>query len=166
MFEIRRGLPDDAEKILSYLKIIGGETDNLSFDENGVSLTIDQERQYLESVLNSTRNLYLVAVENDEIIGCASLASSPAERVKHRGLIGISVQKKAWGRHIGSMLMQELINFAKKAGLEILMLEVRSDNVRAIGLYKKYGFEKLCTLEGYLKIKGILTNYDLMMLKL
>lgn len=63
--------------------------------------------------------------------------------------------------------MEELLKFAKDtAGLEIIMLEVRSNNERAINLYKKFGFKKLCTLEGYMKINGELTDCDLMMLKL
>lgn len=118
-------------------------------------------------VYNSSRSLYLIAAENDEVIGCASLDTSPRERLKHRGSLGVSVQKKAWGKHVGSRLMEELLKFAKDtAGLEIIMLEVRSDNERAINLYKKFGFKKLCTLEGYMKIKGELTDCDLMMLKL
>lgn len=150
MFEIRRGMPEDAEKIIKYLKIIGTETDNLTFD-GGISITVEQEREYLNMAYNSSRSLYLIAVENDEVIGCASLDTSPRERLKH----------------IGSRLMEELLKFAKDtAGLEIIMLEVRSGNERAINLYKKFGFKKLCTLEGYMKIKGELTDCDLMMLKL
>ncbi len=150
MFEIRRGMPEDAEKIIKYLKIIGTETDNLTFD-GGISITVEQEREYLNMAYNSSRSLYLIAVENDEVIGCASLDTSLRERLKH----------------IGSRLMEELLKFAKDtAGLEIIMLEVRSGNERAINLYKKFGFKKLCTLEGYMKIKGELTDCDLMMLKL
>ena len=97
MFEIRRGMPEDAEKIIKYLKIIGTETDNLTFD-GGISFTVEQEREYLNMVYNSSRSLYLIAVENDEVIGCASLDTSPRERLKHRGSLGVSVQKKAWGK--------------------------------------------------------------------
>lgn len=68
MFEIRRGMPEDAEKIIKYLKIIGTETDNLTFD-GGISITVEQEREYLNMAYNSSRSLYLIAVENDEVIG-------------------------------------------------------------------------------------------------
>ena len=50
MFEIRRGMPEDAEKIIKYLKIIGTETDNLTFD-GGISITVEQEREYLNIIL-------------------------------------------------------------------------------------------------------------------
>ena len=48
-----------------------------------------------------------------------------------------------------------------------LILPLKAENnERAINLYKKFGFKKLCTLEGYMKINGELTDCDLMMLKL
>ena len=118
MFEIRRGMPEDAEKIIKYLKIIGTETDNLTFD-GGISFTVEQEREYLNMVYNSSRSLYLIAVENDEVIGCASLDTSLRERLKHRGSLGVSVQKKAWGKHIGSRLMEELLKFAKDTATKL-----------------------------------------------
>ncbi len=154
MFEIRRGMPEDAEKIIKYLKIIGTETDNLTFDGD-ISITVEQEREYLNMAYNSSRSLYLIAVENDEVIGCASLDTSLRERLKHRGSLGVSVQKKAWGKHIGSRLMEELLKFAKDtAGLEIIMLEVRSGNERAINLYKKFGFEVMGIRKNYYQKLG------------
>lgn len=42
MFEIRRGMPEDAEKIIKYLKIIGTETDNLTFD-GGISILLNKK---------------------------------------------------------------------------------------------------------------------------
>ena len=45
-------------------------------------------------------------------------------------------------------------------------LEVRSDNARAIHLYEKYGFRKLCTFPAFFKIRGEAVDYDLMNLTL
>lgn len=39
----------------------------------------------------------------------------------------------------------QIFAFAKENGFEQLNLEVRSRNIRAIHLYEKYGFRKLCT---------------------
>ena len=43
---------------------------------------------------------------------------------------------------------------AKENGFEQLNLEVRSDNARAIRLYEKYGFRKLCMFPHFFKING------------
>ena len=45
-----------------------------------------------------------------------------------------------------------MINFAKDTGIEILYLEVRCDNHRAVSLYEKFGFEKIGTYKNFFKI--------------
>lgn len=62
------------------------------------------------------------------------------------------MDKKVWGHHIGSLLLEVTLDFAENvAKLDIVSLEVRSDNERAIHLYEKYGFKKIGTFKGYLK---------------
>ena len=56
--------------------------------------------------------------------------------------------------------------FSKAAGAEIISLEVRSDNTRAIKLYEKFGFEKISVFKEFFKIKGELVDFDLMNLYL
>ena len=62
--------------------------------------------------------------------------------------------------------MKYILSFAKSSGVEQINLEVRSDNNRAIALYKKFGFHKLCTFPGFFKINGELVDFDLMNLDL
>ena len=50
--------------------------------------------------------------------------------------------------------------------MEQINLEVRSDNSRAIALYKKFGFRKLYTFSGFFKINGELVDFDFMNLDL
>lgn len=167
MVEIRRAMPDDAEKILDYCKVIGGETDNLTFGSEGVSFTLEQEQEYLERIRHSERQIYLIAENDGEVVGTAVFESYGKARLAHRGEISISVKKSMWGNHIGTQLMEELIYFAKNtAHVEILSLEVRSDNERAIALYKKLGFEKIGTFPGFMKINGVYIDCHYMMLHL
>ena len=167
MVEIRRAAAADAEGILECCKMIGSESDNLTFGAEGVPITLEREQEYLDSILHSDRQLYLVAADDGQIVGTATLASSPRERLAHRGEISISVRKSMWGMHIGTRFMEEIIRFAKEtAGIEIISLEVRSDNERAISLYRKFGFETIGTFEGYMKINGEDVSCDIMRLKL
>ena len=62
--------------------------------------------------------------------------------------------------------MEAILAFAKENGFEQVNLEVRSDNARAIHLYEKYGFRKLCTFPAFFKIRGEAVDYDLMNLTL
>lgn len=162
---IEEATADDAENVLAYLEIIGGESDNLTFGAEGVPFGVEAERAFIQSRLDSkTDVLYLVKI-GDEIIGNGSI-NSLSGRMSHRAELGISVRKDYWGKGIGTKLMGALIAFAKNAGFEILSLDVRSDNDRAIRLYEKFGFKKIATYPGFMKIKDELVDYDLMYLPL
>lgn len=165
LFVIERARPEDAAALLEYLKIIGGETDNLSFGSEGVPLSVEQERAYLQSQAESTDNAQYLAKVNGEIIGTASL-NRKYNRMRHRAEFGISLKKAWWGCGAASALAEAILAFAKESGVEQLNLEVRSDNARAIRLYEKLGFRKLCTFPAFFKIDGREIDFDLMNLAL
>ena len=86
--------------------------------------------------------------------------------MSHRAEFGISVVKSEWGQGIGSALLQKCIMYAKEHAIELINLEVRSDNIRAIHVYEKYGFRKIGTSPAYFKIDGEYYDFDLMVLDL
>lgn len=167
MVKIRKAMPSDAENILEYCKKVGAETDNLTFGAEGVLITAEQERKYLSSILKSSKQLYLVAESDNEIVGTAVFSCFSKARLAHRGEISISVRKSMWGQHIGICFVEQILDFAVNvAETEIISLEVRSDNSRAIALYKKFGFEKVGTFNGFMKINGEDVSCDIMRLNL
>ncbi len=160
-------LPKDAKEIIAFTKIIGAETDNLTFDGRGINSTVEASMQYIKAIQESPNCVFLVAKDGSEIIGTASYNTFSGERKCHRGEFAISVQKKYWNKGVGTRLLDAIINFAKNnAKAEIISLEVRSDNAAAIHLYKKFGFVKIGTFKGYFKIAGQLIDFDIMQLLL
>lgn len=164
-FVIERARPEDAAELLAYLKIVGGETQNLSFGAEGVPLDLETEQAYLQAQCESSDNVQYFARVNGEIIGTASLNRNH-NRMRHRGVFGISLKKAWWGCGAASALMEAILAFARENGFEQLNLEVRSSNARAIRLYEKYGFRKLCTFPHFFKIDGEYIDFDLMNLEL
>ena len=170
-FEIVRAQADDAAALLEYLKIIGGETDNLSFGPEGVPLDAENERSYLAMQAQSDENIQLLAKVNGEIIGTASL-NRKQKRMSHRAVFGISLKKAWWGCGAATVLAEGVLDFARKAarleeaGVRSLSLEERVSNDAARALYEKLGFRKLCTFPGFFKINGELIDFDLMNLEL
>ena len=165
LFVIERARPEEAAELLDYLKIVGGETDNLSFGAEGVPLSIEAEHDYLRTQCGSADNVQYFAKVAGEIIGTASLNRNH-NRMSHRGVFGISLKKAWWGCGAASALTEKILAFAKENGFEQLNLEVRSSNTRAIRLYEKYGFRKLCTFPNFFKINGEYIDFDLMNLEL
>lgn len=106
-----------------------------------------------------------MACEEAEIIGDAALNGLP-RRMQHRGEVGISVKRKYWNLGVGSRLLKEVISYAKENGIEILNLEVRKDNTRAVHLYEKFGFRHIGTSPAFFKIEEEYVDFEMMYLDL
>lgn len=162
-FTIKKAVPEDAEEILHVLKMIGSETDNLTFGEEGLPTTVEEEREYLKYQQDSGSSAMFVAKVGDQIVGTCSYNGYPRARMVHRGSLAISLLRSEWGKGYGSKMMEEVIRFAREeAKAEIISLEVRSDNERAIHLYEKFGFKRIGTFPGFFKIEGEWIDFDLM----
>lgn len=82
----------------------------------------------------------LVAETDGRVVGVAGLHLGKG-RGRHAGTIGISIHDDYQGRGIGRALMAALLDLADNhLNLERVELDVRSDNTRAIALYKSLGF--------------------------
>ncbi len=162
---IRKARPEDAEAILAYLRRIGGETDNLSFGAEGLPLSVYQERDYLEGLSSDKKSVLFTAWKDGVLIGDGSLSQLP-RRMSHRAELGISVVRSEWGHGVGSLLMERLVEFAKASGTELVHLEVRADNERAIRLYERFGFRTVGVFPAYFKIQNDYHDFRIMVLDL
>lgn len=162
---IKEALVEDAEELIAYIKQIGKETDNLTFGAEGLPITVEQEKIFLKNIQNDPKSVHLLAWQDGKIVGDGSLGSLP-RRMSHRADMGLAVLKEAWGQGIGAKLLESLIAYAKEHGIEILNLEVRADNDRAIRLYRRYGFQSIGISPAYFKIGEEYFDFEIMVLDL
>ncbi len=163
--EIRELLPEDAEQMIEYLKKIGGETDNLTFGKEGLPITVEQEKEFLRQAYESKQSVHYGAWKNGQIIGHSNLSGFP-RRMSHRAEMSLAVMKSEWNQGIGSMLVEKLIEYARQNKIEIIQLEVRSDNTGAIHLYEKHGFQRIGIIPAYFKMENAYFDFDMMCLDL
>jgi ribosomal-protein-alanine N-acetyltransferase len=55
--------------------------------------------------------------------------------------LGICILEEYQGKGFGKAILSELINLSNKEKIDELYLSVDKDNINAISLYKKFGFE-------------------------
>lgn len=165
MVSIKKAGVSDAGAILEYLKEIGGETANLTFGAEGLPFSVEEEAAYIAGMEHSEDAIMLVAKIDGKIVGDASLSRLP-RRMSHRGELGISVLKNYWNQGIGSQLMGMILDWAKEKRFEVIELQVRSDNLAAIHLYEKYGFQKVGFHPAFFKIEQEYISFDHMILKI
>ena len=165
MIEIIEGRPEDAAAIVEFTKKVGGETDNLTFGAEGLEVTPEQETMFLKEMRENPRAVFLCAWKEDNLIGTGFLGGM-SKRMKHRATLAISILKSELGKGVGSAMLEKLIEFAESIGIEIINLEVRCDNSRAIQLYEKYGFKCLGTSPAFFKIGDKFIDFELIYLDL
>jgi putative acetyltransferase len=99
----------------------------------------EQTRRWLENA--GPEALNLLAELDGAVVGLAGLDRHRGRRA-HAAGIGIGVHDDHRGHGIGSALIAELIDAADNwLGLRRLELTVYADNIRAIRLYERFGFE-------------------------
>ena len=101
---------------------------------------------YKEEFSSPTR-LFVVAVDHEQsIIGYAGVfAPGGAEA----DVLTVGVVPQERGKGVARHLMELITDWARLQGSTAMMLEVKVDNVEAIGLYEALGYMKLNTRKDY-----------------
>ncbi|MFE3447684.1 ribosomal protein S18-alanine N-acetyltransferase [Nonomuraea sp. NPDC059194] len=82
---------------------------------------------------------YVVAVDGDLIIGYAGLAVAADQA----DVQTIAVLSERQGEGVGSAMLTELLDEARRRAAQEIFLEVRADNPRARSVYERFGFEEI-----------------------
>ncbi|MFN7119004.1 MAG: GNAT family N-acetyltransferase, partial [Saprospiraceae bacterium] len=95
--------------------------------------------------LNNEKVKYYIAINDTQCAGYACVRWDRTHELLHDTkalmLHRIYLIKAFWGQQVGSLLLQQVINFAKSAGYEWLWLVVWEENRQALRFYEKWGFE-------------------------
>ncbi len=157
--KIREAKVEDAKAMIGYLDQVAVESDNLTFEPGELGITIKIEEKILAHAQASEKDVFFMAMENNEIVGNLNFHGSTRKRIAHVGEFGISVRKSHWGQGIGGQLMDELLLWAPKHGIRKINLRVRADNEAAIRLYARKGFSKEGLLRCEYMIDGICIDH-------
>ncbi len=110
-------------------------------------LTSNFSEVLLQSQLGDTSSTFLLAYENDKVVGYAMLnVGNPPDSVTGPGpieLVRIYVEAEAIGQGYGANLMEACLENAKNNGHETIWLGVWEKNARAIAFYEKWAFKKV-----------------------
>ncbi len=152
---IAKAKASDAQNILDYLNQVGAESDNLLFGGGEMTMSVEEEERYIEATNGQKNSAIFVGKLAKEIVCIGSISSSQRARIAHRAEFALSVKKAYWGKGIGSLLMDKMIEFCKENGCTTMVsLGVKAENENAIKLYKKFGFEVVGRHKNYFNIAG------------
>ncbi len=108
---------------------------------------------------NNPYTKYLVYLIDNHVVGFINYYLI-YDRIE---IVNFNVLDFFQNKHIGSSLLQKLIDLASSKKLKNITLEVREDNEKAIYLYQKYGFKIVSLRKKYYNdVNGILMEKELM----
>ena len=146
MITVRRAAPGDAAALVALAEAVARE-------EEGWILTTDawrsagDERRYLKAVRSHPDAAVFVAEADGEVVARLSLARDPHPASGHVADLGLMVAAPFRRRGIGSLLLEEAVEWARASRVRKLELHVFPWNGPALALYESFGFER----EGYRK---------------
>ncbi len=142
------------------LEIYNMTLEDLNLLKDNLTTDFDDFWSYeiLQNELNNPNSEYFIAKQDNEIVGFAGIWKS----IDDVHITDIVVKKIYRKKHIGSALLQKLIDTAERQNFKSITLEVNENNLPAINLYTKFLFKKLGIRKKYYKNKDnaiIMTRY-------
>lgn len=95
--------------------------------------------EVLDKELENPLSTYIVAINNNEVVGYAGLW----QPIDEGHITNIVTKLDKRGNKIASNMLEELIRIAENRKLKCVTLEVNVHNEIAINLYKKYDFKEV-----------------------
>jgi len=104
-------------------------------------------RRSFRQVIQSDHNYCWVARSENQLAGYAIAFTRRNSKVWRLYSIAVSLNFRGFG--VGNLLINHVLDTAKRQGAEAMSLEVKSDNKTAIHWYQNCGFETIVILPNY-----------------
>lgn len=139
---IREIREEDAPEYLELAQRLDSETEFMMLEPGERSYGVEQQLQRIRNVLETENAVMLVAEHKGRLIAVLGASGGIYRRNRHNVYIFVGVLQAYAGQGIGTRLFEELEAWARRLGyIHRLELTVMTHNARAIGLYRKMGFE-------------------------
>jgi RimJ/RimL family protein N-acetyltransferase len=146
---------DEAGQLLEYLDAVRRETNGILYSPEDTIPSLEEETAWVRGKRDCKVGTHIAADVDGTIVGLAGIDQPKFARQHHIGSVGISIRKAWCDRGLGTLIMRELIEYARREpALEILTLNVLSTNPRAHAVYRKVGFKDDGRLPGRIKLNG------------
>ena len=143
VFEIRTLTPEEAPVLNNFLELIAQETP-FTNEFAGQPEDVEKIREGLRKLPENLAIFWIGAFLGGELVGflgAHGIASGRHPYFDHIYTFDLMILKKAWGKNLGSRLMEILDAQAAGRGINRIEALVKEGNERALALYKKHGYQ-------------------------
>jgi RimJ/RimL family protein N-acetyltransferase len=138
---IRGAALPDAERLLAVSREVMAERVFMISEPDEHKFTVEDERKRITDYADDPARLRVVAEVNGEVVGHLHFKVGDRRRVAHIGELAMTIVKPWRGQGIGKRLLAALLEWARASEtVELVWLQVNSNNPAAIALYEQAGF--------------------------
>ncbi len=166
---LRSLIPEEAPALLECFMRCAEETYFLYVDPmDREKYSVDGERRFLEEYNGSDSGALIGCFVDGHLAGTCDITFQTDFKARHRGGVGIAIQRRFWGLGIGTAMFRAMIDISRaREGIAQLELDFIEGNARARALYEKMGFRVCAVLPDAVRLfDGRLLNEYRMILKL
>jgi len=156
---------EDAATMVDHLRQTAGETEFLLRCPEEVTMTVEQEESFIQSINQSDNNYMIVCEVDGQYVGNCHLQLYNKRKVSHRGSVAIGLSKAVWGMGIGTIMFEEMIRLAREYGASQLELGVIEGNEGGLALYRKMGFCEYGRLPNAIRQKDGTMRSEILMVR-
>lgn len=153
---------NDAERFIALRSRLFRETTFMLREPHEYRPTLSEESAYIASLASSPHSTLLLAFAEDELAGFICAMGYGLARKRHVANVFLGVVRAHWGRGIATAMLERIVEWAPRAGIERLELKVGTENSRAKSLYERLGFVVEGTARSATKIDGVLKDEYMM----
>ncbi|MHA1712434.1 MAG: GNAT family N-acetyltransferase [Candidatus Ranarchaeia archaeon] len=146
---IREGIQADINQVWELFNLVVRERKYLP---TIYPIYVAQERASWFYEMQRPRNLLLVALDKERIIGYLTLEEKPDDASKHVCTLGVLIHPYYRKQGLGAKLIELAIKQAKNREYEKIVLSVFHTNEAAIQLYKNAGFKVVGRMKKQFKL--------------
>ena len=149
---VRKATVNDARQVADVMNSVIAEGKYTIFDR---PFSEEEERNFISSL--GIRSALHVAEIDGEITGVQSidLLTNLAASVQHVATMGTWLPLEYRGLGIGRCLAEESFRFAKSHDYRKILIQVLSDNHRALRFYRSLGFSDIGIAKQHVRMGGV-----------
>lgn len=104
---------------------------------------VDTKVAVIRDAARSANGVFLVARQDHVLVGWAQVVGGGRRRTRHVGRLEMMVDARVRGVGVGTALLGAVVAWAERSPIvHKLSLNAFAHNTRALGLYRKFGFQE------------------------
>ncbi|RLL42056.1 N-acetyltransferase [Oceanobacillus piezotolerans] len=138
---IREVMEKDAEHLAQLISRVESESPYMLYGAGERNISAEKQIDMISQIKKQENSIMLVATVNEELVGYLFALGGNTKKNRHTAYLVIGIVEEHQGKGIGARLFDSLEQWAK-GKIHRLELTVIKDNIAAIKLYEKAGFER------------------------